>query len=648
MASEPQSAHRFYVISSIVITVAALYLARDLLIPLALAVFLTFLLAPLATRLERLGLGKIPGSLATVALAFVVIAGLGYLVTDQVIQLADRLPLYEDNIRSRMAAIQETSAHLLHRGTAPFSGFMQPADQDAFEDQAVSTGPALQDRSQVAAPRQGVPLPAAPGAVPEPQPQNSTGLAAADEPVPVRIVQPPENVLSYVRRSLPAVVGPLGMAGIIIVLTIFMLIQRRDLRDRLITLTGRGQVVLTTQAIDEISSRISRYLLMQLMVNGAYSIPLMVGLTLFGIPNAMLLGLMALFLRFIPYVGAWFTNALAVLLALTVFPGWWGPLGVLTFLVVLELIVNNAVEPWLYSMGTGISVLGVIFSAVFWAWIWGPVGLVLATPIAVLLTVVGRYIPQLEFLEILLGGRTTLEPKLRFVQRLLALDQQEAEEIAEEYREAHSLLGVYEELIVPALQLAEQERHSGRLDEKKEAFLDIAFREVIETCAVRDAAERAGRATTETPGPPPATEAAEVPWTPQNTRIICLPAGDEADELAGIMLQRLLQAEGYQAETAPVESLSSELLAEVEERSAQIVIISALPPGAMVAARYLCKRVRSRWPKIPILIGLWNAVGNVAWARERLEACGNSKVVTGYAAALTETARAAQSLQFIS
>jgi predicted PurR-regulated permease PerM len=650
MAPDSQtSAHRFYLIASIAITVAILYWARELLIPVALAVFLSFLLAPLATRLERAGLGKIPGSLVSVALAFIIILSLGFVITDQLISLAKRLPEYEDNIRAKVQSVQQASAGVVGRTSRSLRGITEPlATQTSTSPESGAAGQPLE--TEIARRMHGG------GFLDtfEPVPSAGPNAARADseEPIPVRIVEPPGDPLSYIASSVTGLLGTLGTAGLVIVLAIFILIQRRDLRDRLITLTGRGQIFVTTQAFDEMSRRISRYLLMQLVVNASYAIPVTVGLALFGIPNALLWGLMGLVLRFIPYVGAWFTAAVSVLLAIAVFPGWWGAIGVLIFFVVLELFVNNVIEPWLYSVGTGISVLGVIFSAVFWAWIWGPVGLILATPIAVCLTVIGKYIPRLEFLDILLGGRATLEPKLRFFQRLLAMDEDEAAEIAEQHRKSRTLLSVYDDLIVPALQLTEQERHSGQIDERTEAYLNRAFREIIDDCAENDVADRAALPAEAvggnggTPAPEPESAAAIPLSLAQSVKIMCLPAGDEADELTALMLEHLLRAQGFQVQTAAVESLSSELLAEVESSEARIVFISALPPGALIAARYLCKRVSSRWPKIPVIVGLWNATGNVNFARERLESCGNSKVVTSYAEALVEASRAAQSLKF--
>jgi len=635
MGSTPNSAtHRFHVIVLIALAVAGLYWGRELLIPIALAVFLSFLLAPLATRLERAGLGRIPGALAAVVLAFVIIIGLGFLITEQLVSLVENLPEYEGNIRAKVEELQKTSSGFLNQATRSFRGLtrpLPPGPATAPEPGALSSESGHTSSWRL--------LP--PGAA------GQADLPAAEKAVPVRIVAPEGGLLSMIGRSLPSVLDPLATAVVVVVLTIFILIQRRDTRDRLISLAGQGQILFTTEAFDEMSTRISRYLFMQLVVNTLYAVPVAVGLALFGIPNALLWGLMGLVLRFIPYVGAWFTAAVGIILAIAVFPSWWGPLGVLIFFVSLEMFINNVIEPWLYSVGTGLSVLGVMLAVVFWTWLWGPVGLILATPITVCLTVVARYVPELRFLDILLGGQTTLEPTLKLVQRLLAMDRQEAIEIAERFRRSHTLLRLFDELLIPALQYAERERHRGRVDEQRTLFLNRTFRRIVDECAAKDAAQRAARPAGATEGPTTALGSAPLipPSLARTVRIVCLPAGDEADELTGRMLEHLLRAQDYQIETAAFEALSGEMLAEVQESRADLVFISALPPGALIAARYLCKRVSSRWPDIPIRVGLWNAAGDVRTAREHLESCGNSKVVTNFAEALSETARVAQTLR---
>ena len=382
------SAERFYSIATVFVVTAALYLARDLLVPVALAVFLSFLLAPLADRLQRLGLGGVGGTLASVVLAFLVIVGLGFVVTEQFIVLADRLPQYEDNIRAKIEEVQSISSRVVARTTQSIRGLKE-------EIAGMPTTSTTMDAA-IPPPELSLLPPAHPEHLfnpPGPYAANAQrlppGSTATQAPVPVKLVEPQNGPLGYIAGSLSALLGPLGTAGIVTVLAIFLLLQRRDMRDRLIALTGHGQIFVTTQAFDEMSRKISRYLLMQLVVNTCYAIPVAVGLMLFGIPNALLWGLLGLVLRFIPYAGAWVTAGISTLLAVAVYPNWWGPLGVLLFFVMLELFINNVIEPWLYSVGSGLSMLGVIFSAVFWAWLWGPVGLLLATPIGVCLTVMG-------------------------------------------------------------------------------------------------------------------------------------------------------------------------------------------------------------------------------------------------------------------
>lgn len=620
-------AHRFYTLAFIMLVVTALYFGRELFIPVALAIFLTFLLAPLANRLELWGFRRVPASLMSIALAFVVILAVGGLVTDQFISLAQQLPKYEDNIRTKVQTVQEMSLSILSRARQSMEG--------------ITGGPATAPRTSPAGRVEPIP-PRVQAALTEPAaaqdhrrhlPPSPDGSPAASSeqvqdmaPIPVEIVSGDHGWTSYLFSSVGALLSPLGMVVIVVVLAIFALIQRRDLRDRLISVTGMGQINVTTQAYDEVTRRISRYLLMQLVVNTCYAVPLAIGLSLFGIPGALLWGVIGLVLRFIPYVGAWTTGGIAILLSIAVFQNWWGPIGVLIFIVTLELILNNLIEPWLYSVGTGVSMMGVIFSAIFWAWLWGPVGLVLSTPILVCLTVMGRHLPQLEIFDLLFGGEVKLKPQLRLFQRVLAMDVQEAVQLADEARQSESLVQMYDRLLIPALRLVEEEKHRGQITAQREADIYETFHRVIGECAERNREER----------PPVAAPAGS------DLMIVCLPAGDQADELVCHMLEQVLQAEGYTAETASVGYLSSEMMTEVERRGAHIVIVSALPPAAFNAARYLCKRLTRKGVDIPLLAGLWGE--DIRESTVRLENCGATRVVVSLNEALREAASLAAKL----
>ena len=266
----------------------------------------------------------------------------------------------------------------------------------------------------------------------------------------------------------------------VVVFVVFMLIERENLRNRVIHLIGSRQLNIATQALDDAASRVSRYLLMQLIVNAAFGFVVAVGLFFIGLPNALVWGVLAAVLRFVPYIGPWIAATIPIVLAAAIFEGWTRPLLVLAVFVVNELISNNVVEPWLYGSSTGISTMGILVSAVFWTWLWGPIGLVMSTPLTVCLTVMGRYVRSYRFLNTLLSDEEVLPPEARFYQRLLALDPEEAADIAEEYLKENSLESLYDKVLLPALRLAEQDRHQGDLDETKERFILNAMRELVD------------------------------------------------------------------------------------------------------------------------------------------------------------------------
>src|SRR4029079_17820537 len=296
-----------------------------------------------------------------------------------------------------------------------------------------------------------------------------------------------------------------------------MLIQREDLRNRLIHLIGSPRLNVTTQALDDAAHRVSRYLLMQLIINGLFGLVLGIGLFFIGVPNSLLWGVLAGILRFVPFIGPWIAASIPVALSLAVFDGWTKPFLVLGLFVINELVSNNILEPWLYGASTGISSLGILVSAVFWTWLWGPVGLVMATPLTVCLMVVGRHVPQLAFVNKLLSTQEILPPQDRFYQRLLALDPEEAIEVAEDFLKDHSLEALYDSVLLPALSLAEQDRHHGDLEEPKERLIIDTLRELVDDLGAR--AQRAAIESSDTSSQPSVT-----PIQTNDLSVVCLPA----------------------------------------------------------------------------------------------------------------------------
>lgn len=634
---------RLITLAALVVVALALWLGKSVLMPLALAILFSFLLAPVVTRLERAGLGRIFSVILVTVLSFAVVGSAAYFVVSQLIGLTASLPAYRENIQRRIQAIRG------HEG--PISRAARSIE--TLKEDIAPTQPAQAPTARPG-PISGVATLQPPG----------PSADQAPSPVPVTVVPSSRSPFADIPSTLGWVVGPLGTAAIVVVFVVFMLIGRENLRDRIIFLLGRGRIHLTTQALDDAASRISRYLLMQLIINVSYGVPVAVVLYFLGLPNALVWGLLAALLRYLPYVGPWIAALVPILLSFAVFPDWWHPLAVIALFIVLEILSNNVMEPWLYGASTGLSSVAVIASAVFWTWLWGPVGLLLATPMTVCLVVAGRYVPQLEFLKILLGDEPVWDASNRFYQRLLALDDEEAGDVVEEYLAQHSLIAVYDDIIIPALHLAERDRHRGHLSPEREEFIKQSIEALLDDLEESEApledpvAEReeqdvsalpAGDKTgvskapaaggTSTPSgksgawKTPRPDSAPLP--PANPpAVLCLPARDEADEMAARMLASVLRRAGFPTQMGSAESLASEHLALVERSQAQIVCISALPPAAISHSRYLCKRLRSRFEKAKILIGLWNASGDLDRARDRLTCSGGDKVVRSLREAL--------------
>jgi predicted PurR-regulated permease PerM len=706
---------RFIVLASICIVVASLYFAQVVLIPLALALLLSFLLAPLVTRLERLGLGRVPSVVIVTTAALGALVALGWVVTVQVLNLGKNLPHYRQNIVKHVSDLRGS-------GGGTISQIAENAKQIAKEAAAEPTsrpasqpasGPATQaaqgqadtntllaqmlerwrqNEDEAARRRERVKEEAA-----EPDPPVERG-STPERPVFTQVVPAERTAFELATSYLGMITEPLGTAGLVIVFVIFMLLQREDLRDRVIRLVGKGQLNVTTTALDDAGTRISRYLLAMSIVNGTYGIGIAIGLWAIGkvfgggvpFPSVVLWGVLCAVLRFIPYIGPWVAAAFPIALSFAVYESYTPFVAVVIMFVVVELLSNNVMEPMLYGSSTGMSTLAILVAAVFWTWLWGPIGLLLATPLTVCLVVIGKYVPQLQFLDILLGDEPVLEPPARVYQRLLALDQEEAAELARDYLEETSLERTYDEVLLPALAMAEQDRHKGKLDEDRQAFVYGAMRDMIEELGdqarvieerrasddVKEAAAAnvavargiAGTAlgpassSSSAPGPtggngkaaPAATTTGPVAepaggggaraTLPKDCKVnvVCLPARDEGDDIVNAMLAQLLELGGYCSFPVPVAALASEMLDEVERRDADVVVVSALPPGAVSYSRYLCKRLHARFPERDMAVGLWTIKGDLKKARERITCAADVQIATTLGAMLDTVHQMAQ------
>ena len=583
-------------IAILVSVVAVLYLAREILIPLAFAVTLSLILAPAIAWLEKLRLGRVPAALLVMLMSMAGAGAIGWVIFNDLVDVANQLPQYQQNIHKKLEAIRAPNTGAVGRAAASVKELGK----------------------ELASP----PAPVAP-----PMASNRAGPRvapnAASGPLPVQVVEKPANELLYVRDMIQPFLGPLGVFGMVVIFSLFLMIGHNDLRDRLFRLVGVSQLNVMTQALNDATSRVSKYLLLQLLVNVGFGVLCGTGLFLIGVPYAVLWGAVAAILRIVPYIGAPVAASLPFMLSLAVFDHWMQPLLVFLMFSTIEIVTGNWVEPWLYGIHTGVSSLALILTTVFWTVLWGPAGLILSTPLTVCVVVLGRYVPQFAFLHILLGDEPALVEEAKFYQRLLAMDDQEARTVIDRYLTGHSLLELCDSVVIPALTLAEHDRHKGALDPDREEFLFLSIKEMLTEFAEQPV--KSGLAEAEAAG--------DAKPAPARGRILCLAASDEADEVTAAMLALLLEHSGGIVITfTPDPGLQQ--LAFVQPAADDTFCICALPPFAFAHARTLSHQLRGRFPGIRIVVGVWGFAGETERAMERFQAPRPDKLVTSLADAI--------------
>ncbi|WP_299642000.1 AI-2E family transporter [Devosia sp.] len=521
-----------------VIAIAALYLGASIFVPLVLAVLLTFALSPVVRLLQRVGLPHLPAVLVTVAAAAALIICVSYLVITEVAHLATELPKYQEVVAGKLRALQASTT----------SG-------DLFQ----RLGSALQNIL---------------AALPEP--------VGAVAPQPVTIVDPAQGPLGFGQAFLRAVLGPLATGAIVTLFVIFLLAERENFRDRFLKLVSRGDLRTTTRAMTDAGRRVSRYLLVQFLVNATYGTLFGLGLSVIGIPDALLWGLLAALFRYIPFVGTIIAAIIPLALSFAIDPQWTKLVAVVALFVSLEMTITNAVEPRLYGSSTGLSTLAVLVAAMFWATIWGPIGLILATPVTVCLVVLGRYVPQLAFLETLLGSEPVLAREEQLYQRLVSGNTEEAIELAEQYVEKKgSPQAFYDDIAVPALRFAENDRakDSGDLAERRLVAegMDAVVREV------------------ESLWPEPAPETA-TPLT-----VLCIGGRTELDGAAASIIAQTIARRGVTVQVLPPVSLRPQGIGQIDLREADVICIAYLDAAARTYLRFAARHIRRRDPDISII-----------------------------------------------
>lgn len=545
--------------------IAGLYFGRDIVVPLALAFLLGFVLDPLVGRLKRLGLSRTPAVIVVVIATVALVGVAGLLLGTQVSSLSAQLPTYQSNIEQKLKGLRASSGK-----PGMFDGAIR----------MFKTVKAEVDRTS-------------------PATTATPGERASTAPVSkVQIIDKPSAPFEEALSWIEAAAKPLATAGIVFVFVVLVLLDRIDLRDRLLRLWS-GSLHRSTDAMDEAGERISKYLTMQLIVNLSYGVPMAAGLWLIGVPGAILWGAVAAVMRFVPYLGPLISAVFPLVLAFAVDPGWSMLLWALALIIALEMLVNNLIEPWLYGASTGLSAMSLMVAATFWTAIWGPIGLIMSTPLTVCLLVIGRHLPRLKFLDVLLGSQPALDTPTRIYQRLLSGDVEEAIELAGERTEVADVVGFYNETGIAVLRMATSDHASVATAQHRHRVV-VGMEAIIED--LRDQA------------PAPSVEGP--------VSAVCIGGKWEVDTLAAKMLAHALSISGQPADFRMAASANAEFIAGLQLDDVQAVCVSFFSPEPRVQARHFCRRLKRRWPGVKIILALWNAPAELLGeeARKALQA----------------------------
>jgi predicted PurR-regulated permease PerM len=530
-------------LATVVGVAAVLTVAKDIFVPLAIAMLITFALSPLVTLLRRKGLPMMVTVIAVVTLAFSVIALFALVVASQLATLAQNLPTFQANILAKVETLKASSG-----GNSLIAH--------------------LSDMISAINARIGAALP--------------TG---AHPPLPVEVVEP-ANAMDILQRLVFPLVSPVATTGLVVVLVIFMLLERENLRDRFIRLVGSNDLHRTTQVMQEAGQRVATYLLIQLLVNMVYAVPIGAGLFLIGVPNALLWGILTLVMRFVPFIGSALAAAFPLFLAFAVSPDWSAVLWTGALFATVEMITSNVVEPWLYGSRTGLSPLAIIVAAIVWTFLWGPLGLVLSTPLTVCLVVLGRYVPQFGIFDILLGDEQMLAPHAKLYQRLLVGDAMEATFGAEEALETMDMVDYYQDILIPALLLAQDDRDRGVLTDDQEARLALVALDMVQDLSV-EVAETS-------------EDSADQTLPAAGLRIGVVGGRTAIDDVAAAMLAHVLQIEGAATRACLHTDLAPSRTAALQTKASDCLILTFLDANPTRASLLHIRRIKRAAPALRV------------------------------------------------
>jgi predicted PurR-regulated permease PerM len=571
-----------------VVVVGALYVAREVLIPITLAVLMSFLLAPLASALRRLRLGRIVAVILAVLIALLVLLGVAGIIGMQIANLSSDAPRYQATLQTKVSTLRAEAMSRL-------SVLENHLDHD----------------------RGGTRLPAN-------RPLARSPQGTAQNPVTVEVEPTQPSPLAMARSILGPVLGPLGTTALVLLIAIFILLQKEDLRDRLIRLFGSGDLHRTTLAMNDAARRLSKYFLTQLAINTGFGCIIAAGLSVIGVPSPILWGMIALLLRFVPYVGVYISASLPVLLAAAVDPGWGMAAWTLALFLVGELIVGQMIEPFAYGHSTGLSPVSVVLAAIFWTWIWGPVGLLLATPLTLCLVVLGRHVKRMEFLDVLLGDRPALTPVESLYQRMLANDPDEAATQAEALLRERPLSVYYDEVVLRALVMAANDVRRGVLTRERQLVMRDAICSLVDDLDDHEDVTPPPELADDGAAAPPSAER-EIPRTVPlalklppveslpsawrgDSAVLCLGGRGPLDDAAATMLAHLVRKHGLGSRVVMHEALSRAAINDLEIGPVGAICISyGEATGSPAHLRFLLRRLRQRAPGAVVLLALWTS-----------------------------------------
>jgi predicted PurR-regulated permease PerM len=549
-------------IAAAMATVTALYFGKEVLLPITLAVILSFVLSPIVNALQKLRLPRAPAAVLAVIATLAMFGLVGTLIGSQAAALSSDAPQYVRTIEGKIQNVQGYAVLRLAALTKAFGTGVRSGNPPRTAE--------LTGRQAAKADAQG-----------------------ARRPVPVEVQQAPPTPTEIAGRVLSPVVGPLETAFIVLVVAIFILIQREDLRDRVIRLFGSADLHRTTIALDDAGQRLSKYFLSQFVVNTSFGVVIGLGLWLIGIPSPAMWGIVAGLLRFVPYIGSFMAALAPMALAAAISPGWEMTVFVALLFVGVDTLTGYVIEPLLYGHSTGLSPISVIVAAIFWAWLWGPVGLILSTPLTLCFVVLGRHIKAFEFFDVLLGDRPALTPVETFYQRILADNADEALAQAESMLGDRPLVEYYDTVIVQSLRMAAQDMARGTIDRARAAKLTRLMLTVIEDLRLFQGESGA--------------ESALPRQAPKPERIVCVSGRGPFDGTLTRMFAQLLEGAGLEVRVVTYEQVARESIAALEpDGLAAIALIGLNPAGATAPIRHLARRLRMHAPLSRIVVGLWN------------------------------------------